>query len=145
MVDEENREKKLIADRNVQNYISWDTLYEAGVATEEGIKLIEADEIKMNIRLMTGGTFKGDTDNEWDKYLSNSLNKKIKEDDEFIWNCGSIKTNRRLASWTLSKVADDKDKRMRRTFEGPNRYAISQQSQKNQSSINSGFRPLLVV
>ena len=145
MVDEENGEKKLIADRNVQNYISWDTLYEAGVATEEGIKLIEADEIKMNIRLMTGGTFKGDTDNEWDKYLSNSLNKKIKEDDEFIWNCGSIKTNRRLASWTLSKVADDKDKRMRRTFEGPNRYAISQQSQKNQSSINSGFRPLLVV
>lgn len=38
MVDEENDKKKLIADRNIQHSISWDTLNSAGIASGSGLQ-----------------------------------------------------------------------------------------------------------
>ncbi|CAH0122553.1 hypothetical protein PAE9249_05125 [Paenibacillus sp. CECT 9249] len=39
MVEDSNRKKKLIADRNIQHSISWDTLNSAGIASGSGINI----------------------------------------------------------------------------------------------------------
>jgi hypothetical protein len=53
--------------------------------------------IKFKMRLLTGGTASGDTDNEWDKYIvSSNLNGTITPGDDAVWNW-------RSPTWTSTR------------------------------------------
>ncbi len=75
MVDEINQEKKLIADRNIQNYISWKTISEQ-LNTKKILPNTQFD-------LLTGGYFYyiQNKDNDWDKYIN---------DMWFEWNVSDV-------------------------------------------------------
>ncbi|OXS79268.1 6-hydroxymethylpterin diphosphokinase MptE-like protein [Domibacillus enclensis] len=67
MVDDARGEKKLIADRNIQNCISWSTLYKSGIISR---KVFFSKYPNIQIGLMTGGSLSNtDTDNDWDNYI----------------------------------------------------------------------------
>lgn len=63
MVDEVDGEKKLIADRNVQNYISWETLNQQGLTSINGVEDLVTCSYSAQIRL-PDGEHEG---NEWDR------------------------------------------------------------------------------
>lgn len=106
MVDEADGEKKLIADRNVQHSISWDTL-NSRIKLKEYI--IEVYHNKLYLSLLTGGksyiNSEGEEsiidfnkgawpkENDWDLYIVNSnLGGKIKAGDNFVWNFLDLST-----------------------------------------------------
>src|SRR5690606_32003214 len=92
MVDEENGEKKLIADRNIQHSISWVTLRDFGLANKQGvnIKSLSNKSVEASIRLIYGGESAEDTTNEWDRYIIQSdLNGSIEAGSDSVWNWSS--------------------------------------------------------
>ncbi|SHN71821.1 hypothetical protein SAMN04487896_2862 [Paenibacillus sp. ov031] len=86
MVDEYNGKKVLIADRNIQSSISWDSLNNDGLIF--GVNRDFGDNrFKINLRLLTGGINASDKDNDWDKYIvSSTLGGKITAGDNSVWN-----------------------------------------------------------
>jgi uncharacterized protein YdcH (DUF465 family) len=72
MVDETEGSKKLIADRNIQHSVSWNTLYEAGVATAKGMSIGKTENRTMSVRLIQSGLSRDDTSNEWTRYIQNA-------------------------------------------------------------------------
>jgi hypothetical protein len=80
---------KLVADRNLQHSISWDTLNTAGVASGSGLP-ITIDGIEgYTLRLLSGGVSSTDKDNEWDKIIVESdLGGTIVPGDNSVWNWG---------------------------------------------------------
>lgn len=138
MVDETNEKgKKLIADRNVQHSISWNSIKEAGLVASKG-KMIKIDRDDYMLRLLTGGRDVNDLNNEWDKYLGRNVtyNLDIKSDD---WNAG-----RGIGSWIMEDYAKDESKSARRTLVTGAEYVTSILSMKTCSSKYNGFRPLLI-
>lgn len=117
MVDDVDGEKKLIADRNLQNYISWVTLNEFIKTTTNQIILNQQGDTTGRIELLSGGSPKKEQIDqwkpyiygvdlesgyisEWDKYIVQSdLNSSIVPGSEFIWNWGD-----KAASWTNTKT-----------------------------------------
>lgn len=98
MVDEENGEKKLIADRNIQHSISWVTLSDFGLANKQGvnIKSLSNKSVEASIRLIYGGESEEDSTNEWDRYIIQSdLNGSIEAGSDSVWNWSSPQ-----ATWT---------------------------------------------
>jgi hypothetical protein len=78
--------KLLIADRNAQTTISWDTLNTAGIASGSGVN-VNIGSLKFNMRLLTGGVTAGDTRNDWDEYIvSSTLGGKVVPGDKQVWN-----------------------------------------------------------
>ncbi|MGE7999174.1 motility associated factor glycosyltransferase family protein [Lysinibacillus sp. NPDC093190] len=75
MVDEIDGKKKLIADRNLQNEISW-------LKITDGLKQKTCDKKVLNqfICLPSGGVVIGDEDNDWYKYIENGVF------DKTCWN-----------------------------------------------------------
>lgn len=137
MVDEEKQ--LLIADRNIQRHISWINLEKAGVATEEGIEFKLSDGQAGKVRLMTGGHYEGDTENEWDRYLNELQLFSHYGNQEEWWNGGKKELTGRIGSWTLTRLEDNKA--MRRNFE--KKYVLTDLSSVDIASPNSGYRPLL--
>ncbi|WP_342550760.1 6-hydroxymethylpterin diphosphokinase MptE-like protein [Lysinibacillus sp. FSL M8-0216] len=92
-------DNKLIADRNIQNEISWISLKHAEIATSTGLFISN----KISITLPTGGRFLGDIKNDWYQYIENysMKNTNIKNEEEY-WNCIPGKT-----SWCLDNSIDD--------------------------------------
>lgn len=97
MVEDWNGKKRLVADRNIQHSISWDTLNTSGIASGSGLPLISLSEEptvengfnrkKYSVRLLTGGINNTDADNEWDRYIVNSnLGGAITSGDNTVWN-----------------------------------------------------------
>lgn len=81
MVDEMDGEKKLIADRNVQNYISFDQIIE-GLKINSSIKGYR----ETMIRLLNSPENNHELD-EWYMYLQlSTLNGEFTPDNETIWN-----------------------------------------------------------
>lgn len=97
MVEDWNGKKRLVADRNIQHSISWDTLNTAGIASGSGLPLTSISEEPTiengfyrklyTIRLLNGGISDTDKDNEWDKYIvSSNLGGAITTGDNTVWN-----------------------------------------------------------
>lgn len=135
MVDDIDGEKKLIADRNVQNYISWNTLYDYDLTNLKGKKVI-IDEIEMKLRLLTGGANEGCIDNEWDEYLNKVGHLK---ENVYMWN--GIDD---IASWVAETYEKNTRIAPRRTLLEGLEYRINELSYKNESKANNGFRPCLI-
>jgi hypothetical protein len=102
MVDQGNGEKKLIADRNVQNSISWDSLNNGKVIFGSSIKLGGQQGI---IRSLTGGSSfidnngnqkltyieKNSLYNEWDHYIKRyNSDGKLEVFNEYKWKYSSV-------------------------------------------------------
>lgn len=85
VVDEYNKKKILIADRNIQS-LSWDALNRSGLVF--GVqKDLEEKSHMFVARLLSGGYSAADKDNEWDQYIVNStLNGNIIAGDNSVWN-----------------------------------------------------------
>lgn len=148
MVDEVAGKKKLIADRNIQNNISWNELYKAKIARTEGLSIFEKsyNPFSIQVKLMTGGTSPKDNNNDWDKYIEGGVQSiNIKQKDELIWNAGKKKYGYRIASWTESIPIDFSNRRVRRTLEGENRFAINENSRMDKNVVSSGLRPILLI
>jgi hypothetical protein len=110
MVKHWNRKSVLIADRNVQHSISWDTLNTNGIASGGGV-LIPSGYAAFNltVRLLTGGISSADDDDEWDKYIVNStLDGTVTAGgDNGVWNWQSI------YSWSSTTLGSSTDRVIR--------------------------------
>ncbi|OXS77031.1 hypothetical protein B1B04_01110 [Lysinibacillus sp. KCTC 33748] len=136
MVDELDNEKKLIADRNIQNYISWEELSKNGLTVLSGRKSF-FDERFVLLRLMTGGSDETDTDNEWDNYLG--VNNTIFGEID-IWNAG-----RGIGTWILEHYSRNINIAPRRTLVEGAEFVVSSLSYKHNHTKYNGFRPLIML
>lgn len=139
MVDDWNGKKRLIADRNIQNSISWDTLNNNGLVFGNKLNFGENyDSFEITTRLLTGGISSADKDNEWDQYIVNSdLNGAITPGDNNVWNAGNSR-----GSWTSTTPANSSTYRVRRGSD-----SILEFYTMPSSSVRyyEGFRPVLEV
>lgn len=136
VVADENKKKKLIADRNIQSSISWDTLNSAGIASGSGlpINLNLSGRYFSIIRLLTGGINNTDKDNEWDQHIVNStLNGSIVAGDNNVWNWSG------LGSWTSTTVTTSAGNRVNRSG------SIYGNTSSSTTNSSYGFRPVLII
>lgn len=135
---------KLIADRNIQHSISWDTLNTAGIASGSGIKNLipkmttnSERDFAFTTRLLTGGTASTDKDNEWDKYIGNStLGGAITSGDNNVWNWSEAST---LTS-TVSSLGGSTQRSVRGNSLTNYTYIDS-----STASSSLFFRPVLLI
>ncbi|MCR8641566.1 discoidin domain-containing protein [Paenibacillus sp. N1-5-1-14] len=127
--------KILIADRDVQIGISWDTLNTSGISSGSGlpISIDKIEKKQLTIRIPTGGVSEFDTDNEWDNYILNSTLDK----DMWIW------TNTNRVSWSSSTINGKQktDLRMTRGSKTLNTYGWTD---TKDTGLYMGFRPVLL-
>lgn len=140
-VDDENKKKKLIADRNIQHSISWDTLNSAGITSGSGLPVnwIDNSRYDTSIRLLTGGINSSDKDNEWDKHIvSSTLNGSIVAGDNNVWNWSGRWS---LTSTTITTVnASYRVVRGYGSIAGHSSVLTSEVVPNNQN-----FRPVLII
>ncbi|MBB4823635.1 hypothetical protein HNO89_000855 [Sporosarcina luteola] len=108
MVDEINGEKKLIADRNVQNYISWVTLNQFGFSLNKGVVIesLSNKSYQSKMNLLYGGESAHDITNEWNQYIiHNNLAGKIVPGSDLTWNWAVT-----TGSWTNANINDKNPK-----------------------------------
>jgi hypothetical protein len=129
---------KLIADRNIQHTVLWDTLNTKGIASGLPITISNiSNNIKLIIRLLTGGISATDKDNEWDKIISGStLNSKIIAGDNAVWHTSGI------ASWASTAISDTSANRVIRGNATVSTYSSLASGTSN---TTTGFRPMLLV
>lgn len=134
MVVNWNKKKILIADRNIQNSISWDVLNTAGIASGSGIPIGLQKNSKTVVRLMTGGIAAIDKDDEWDKYIvSSTLNGTITAGDNNVWNWNGV------LSWTSTTSSSNRVER------GNSSVSYWVADATSTVSVNRGFRPVLEI
>jgi hypothetical protein len=134
--------KKLIADRNIQHSISWDTLNKSGVAASSGniitINNVYSNRYELTLRLLTGGVSSTDRNNEWDKIIVKSnLNGTITPGDNNVWNWNKIWSQ---TSTTNTSGAGNRTVRGYTAVDGSSYIASN-----NTIAADTGFRPVLLV
>ena len=151
-----NGRKKLVADRNIQGNISWETLNTAGLCTSSGISCaIDSLAYPMSLRIPQTTPYRhtspADTTTygEWDYIVSQSnLTGKITASDNDVWNAAST------FSWTLATLstvddagtAADPSMRIVRGAQDEGYSNISQgKSMSSNAAATVGFRPVLTV
>ncbi|ASA22785.1 discoidin domain-containing protein [Paenibacillus donghaensis] len=140
MVEDWNKNKILVADRNVQHSISWDALNTVGVASGSGLPIkIEGvqNSIFATLRLLTGGVSVSDKDNEWEKYIANFTLNGVAGDNN-VWNWQGI------FSWTSTTISGTNTNRVRR---GTTTVATHASGQSGAGGVGQGvgFRPVLII
>lgn len=157
MVAAQDEKKVLIADRNIQHSISWETLDDSGYTVG---KVISVSDIQMQIRLIKGGNAFIDEnnnktlvnlnngiwprENEWDMYV---------KPEEFLWE--------NVASWCLEAPSkgfentwyDGVTKRMvtedqalkARIVRGKLQSDFISSVVKHAARRHEGFRPLVII
>lgn len=135
---------KLIADRNVQNEISWLTLETNDIATISGY---HEKKLGIIVTLPTGGKFRDDKENDWFKYIENSFNHDSRiTNSDFYWNCMD-----NYVSWCLDEPIEYKGKVVIRgryrnlnkwKGEDGHNWGVSD-SKANEYTTNS-FRPIVL-
>lgn len=136
MVHNWNGDNILVADRNIQHSISWDTLNTAGIASGNGLPYDSLIR-RATIRLFSGGVTSADKDNEWDKYIVNTnLNGAITVGDNIIWNAVTW-------SWTSTTSTAS----THRAIRGGGSVGEWNGGNPGSSYIGSnvGFRPAIVI
>ena len=116
---------KFVADRNIQNNISWTTLDEAGYTTTEGV--ITNIDGRDSFRLRLPGTIPDhicDSNHygEWDGIITLYNKGGIKPSDPSIWNIENT------ISWTMTPFFDD-----------PANYIVGRGMQNMQDNLESGI------
>ncbi|MDQ0721602.1 hypothetical protein QF049_002863 [Paenibacillus sp. W4I10] len=143
MVEDGEGRKLLVADRNIQHSISWDSINANGMASGGGapISLLKTKEIATSIRLLTGGINATDKDNEWDKYIVNStLNGEISAGSNFVWNWSGA------ASWASTTNTGGSANRTGRGGTGGNVGASGYNPTSYVGAATAtGFRPLMEI
>ncbi|GEA16821.1 hypothetical protein E308F_30670 [Moorella sp. E308F] len=131
---------KLVADRNIQIGISWDTLNAAGIVTGKEIYFTEVPSAKFNIRLLTGGISSTDKDNEWDKIIVESnLGGTITPGDNNVWNWNGV--------WSLTSTTRTEIGATARVVRGQAfvaNYSHVYTPDTSSTSGPVGFRPVLL-
>lgn len=140
MVEDTNKKKILIADRNIQHTISWDTLNRAGFASGSGLLLNIIPGLMgygFSIRLLSGGVESIDKENDWDKYIVNStLNGTIVSGDNAVWNWSG-----NSFAWTSTTLKANSVYRVVRGNSAVTTWTSSDSSLSN----GGGFRPVLEI
>jgi len=143
---------KLVADRNIQGKIAWETLNNVGLCTSSGLEINIDDIDGMTMRIphtIVDRHVDAENHGEWDEVISyNNLGGAIIPSDNDVWNCLSTK------SWTLATLSTVDDigtaaspsLRIARGSQDKNVITMSQ-SKYDSSSANEyvGFRPVLAV
>lgn len=128
---------KLIADRNIQHSISWDTLNSEGMTNTGREVNLNLNNYNFTIRLLTGGINSSDTDNEWSRYIVNStLNNTITVGDNAVWNWSGI------YSWTSTTHSTNSANRVVR---GNTSISAFTGSTTSSMTTTLGFRPVLLI
>lgn len=140
VVDIKNGKTICIADRQLHNNISWDSINNDGYVFGRQVKIDNNNEsnLKYTLKLMSGGTAVADTNNDYDKYIINStLNGNIVAGDNNIWNWVSGQ-----ASWTSTTLPSGNTVRI---FRGSS--ALNSFSNALTSNTASGYtyRPMLII
>ncbi|MDQ0657517.1 hypothetical protein [Paenibacillus sp. W2I17] len=132
MVEDWNSRKRLIADRNIQHSISWNTLSSSGLVFGVPINM-DITGYNFISRLLTGGISSTDKENEWDKYIVNStLNGSIVAGDNNVWNWDV------RYSWTSTTNPGASANRVRRGGTSANAWLTS-----DTTITTNGYRPLV--
>ncbi len=140
MVENWNGRKLLVADRNIQNAISWDVINANGMVGGLSVSFAGPKEAATLIRLLTGGINASDKDNEWDKYIVNStLNGKVNAGDNHVWNYNGG------ASWTSTTNAAGTGNRTGRGANGNVGASGYNPSAYIAGATATGFRPVMEV
>lgn len=136
---------KLVADRNVQGNISWDTLSAAGVCTTSGVGGLIAEHPNLYVRIMqTISDARVDLENnygEWDAIVSTyDLGGLIEPSDNAVWNC------KETLSWTLATVKNEPSLRVARGFQDKGGITSSQKKYDSNTAYEKvGFRPVITL
>ncbi|RHW32008.1 hypothetical protein [Oceanobacillus profundus] len=155
-VDEYNGKKILVADRNIQHSISWDTLNSEGIPnTGLPITIEEYDPslYSFTTRLLTGGISSSDKDNEWDKYIVEGTgNGRYVAGDDEVWHWDISVGNQNTwfpRTWTSSTPSSNAQHRVLR---GQSLSGISPAgvdafytALSNEASNVRAFRPVLEI
>ncbi|CAH8716406.1 hypothetical protein M5W83_02130 [Paenibacillus thiaminolyticus] len=126
---------KLIADRNIEHSISWDTLNSAGVASGSGLPVRIDNEIDGILRLLTGGIDENNKDNEWDKYINNG------ESDHTKWNLA----NNFAWTSTTSFFANNNSPAYRTMRGGSSEPGYLNSYPSDAKTLLCAFRPMLLI
>jgi len=138
MADEFNNKNILIADRNIQSFVSWDQLNSYGRIF--GIP-VDMGMVGFNFvaRLLTGGITSNDDYSEWYKYIvTSTLNNTISSGDNNVWNWNSSSAY----SWTTTTVTASSSSRARKGLSAVNAFNAAASSSV---TSNTGYRPLFEV
>ncbi|MCM3131539.1 discoidin domain-containing protein [Paenibacillus polysaccharolyticus] len=140
MVEDWNGRKLLVADRNIQNAISWDVINANGMVGGKSVSFAGLTEAATSIRLLTGGINASDKDNEWDKYIVHSnLNGKVATGDNNVWNYNGG------TSWTSTTNATGTGNRTGRGANGNAGASGYNPSAYLAVATATGFRPVMEV
>ncbi|MFX3647602.1 MAG: hypothetical protein ACE3K2_27340 [Paenibacillus sp.] len=138
MADEFNNKNILIADRNIQSFVSWDQLNSYGRVF--GIP-VDMGRVEFNFiaRLLTGSITSNDDYSEWYKYIvTSTLNNTISAGDNSVWNWNSSSAY----SWTTTTVTASSSSRARKGLSAVNAFNAAASSTV---TSNTGYRPLFEV
>lgn len=136
---------KLVADRNVQGKIAWDTLSAAGVCTTDGTSGLIAEHPNLYMRLpQTISDARVDLENnygEWDAIVSTyDLGGLIEPSDNAVWNC------KETLSWTLATVKNEPSLRVARGLQDKGDIKSSQKKYDSNTAYEKvGFRPVITL
>lgn len=135
--------KKLIADRNIQNQISWNVLNTAGMCYRKKIDFGLGNAYELTLGLLSGGVSSTDKDNEWDKIIVEStIGGLITAGDNQIWNWST----RRSWMSTTGTVNTYRCQRGGATAgEFVNNSATYNVTTYVGHAAYSGFRPVLII
>ncbi|MFD2442723.1 motility associated factor glycosyltransferase family protein [Bacillus sp. CGMCC 1.16607] len=136
MVDKIKGERILISDRNIQNFVTYDSLKEAGITGTDGKVIGDFYKtMQATIRLLTGGISIYDKLNEWHIYIEHTSHENI-DFDMFMWNynfCGS---------WTNSTWEENENAKVIR---GGVELSFWTAALTYSSDKDKGFRPLIKI
>ncbi|MGE6257338.1 motility associated factor glycosyltransferase family protein [Heyndrickxia sporothermodurans] len=148
MVDSKDKKKILVADRVIQNYISWDTLNEFGLCNQKGCKVVldKSAEHHIMMRLIKGDCINNPNSSEWEKYLAG-----ITRNSYDIWNFNSG-----VSSLVFERKIDNLSENNNVVYRGKHKDSLDpKMNELKESYINYvdssiyneyiGFRPLVII
>lgn len=136
---------KLVADRNIQGNISWETLNAAGYCTMAGgaVNIDDTDGLRMRLLgTVSQSSIDEETYGEWDAIISwCNVSGTVKPSDNEVWNCLPAKSwtlgipNNYAANYRITRGGQDKD------------HILLRQTVLDSNAVDAfvGFRPVLLV
>lgn len=125
MVDEVDGEKKLIADRVIQNYVSWTTL-----DSNQGSVIISKGDLI--IRSLVDSKDAKDVLSEWNKYI-------VSSSDHLSWNYHNV------SSWTMTRSEENQDRCISRGGSFVENYLVNENNHIDKVIPHRGYRPVLLL
>jgi hypothetical protein len=125
MVDEVDGEKKLIADRVIQNYVSWTTL-----DSNQGSAISSRENFI--IRSLVDSKDSTDVLSEWNQYI-------VSSSDHLSWNYQFV------SSWTMTRSEENQDRCISRGGSFVENYLANENNHIDKVIPHRGYRPVLLL